>query len=543
MLCSFIRQQSRYCGVKLTAHTSQLTPYRRSVYICDSPVRFGDTIGAEDRRHVAPGLGVREDSRYETPGFPVREERDTTPKGCARMNALVNKEDLADLDRGMGDERSRQLPPPARSARPSTPPVAAKTVRRQPLDLFSPDMFVPDPGPPTTASAFPPDRQVRPVPDRRPIPFVDGPPEIDPRIHPSQISDPLTRETSDGLHEHPFSLSSDPRFLYHSVAHDRAAQAMLDAIRRRDGIVVLTGEVGVGKTILCRAVVEQLDRRTLTSLISDPFDGAEDLLKTVLVDFGVISRDDVTHGRLARASLADLSAALRDFLFSLAPLQAFAVVIVDEAQRLPVELLDEIRAVAELGGDEQLLQVMLVGRPALSATLAKPELRQLVGRVSARASLGPLASDEVAGYVTHRLGIAGMSPHVEFDDPSVARLYELSGGVPRTINLLCDRALALGQAASSGTIDEWMVDSAAEDLDLAPPASRSSLVRMAVTVAVLAMLGIIGAAAGAFVFRTDVSALISRWQAAPAPPAEPRPALARPYEPAPPSAAEQQVHP
>jgi type II secretory pathway predicted ATPase ExeA len=474
------------------------------------------------------------------------------------MNAPVNKEDprrvladdpaflsgLADLDHRMGDERSRPLPPPARSARPSTLPVAATAVGRQPLDLFSPDMFVPDPGPPTTGSALPPDQHLRPVPDRRPIPFVDGPPEIDPRIHPSQISYALTHETTSyGLHEQPFSLSSDPRFLYHSVAHDRAAQAMLDAIRRRDGIVVLTGEVGVGKTLLCRAVVEQLDRRTLTSLISDPFDGAEDLLKTVLVDFGVISRDDVTHGRLARASLADLSTALRDFLFSLAPLQAFAVVIIDEAQRLSVELLDEIRAIAELGGDEQLLQLILVGRPALSATLAKPELRQLVRRLSARASLGPLASDEVAGYVTHRLGIAGTSPRVEFDDPSVARLYELSGGVPRTINLLCDRALAVGQAASASTIDEWMVDSAAEDLDLALPASRSSMVRLAVTVAVLAMLGIIGAAAGAFVFRTDVSALISRWQAAPAAPAKPHPSLAPPYEPVPPSEAEQHVHP
>jgi general secretion pathway protein A len=289
--------------------------------------------------------------------------------------------------------------------------------------------------------------------------------------------------------------------------------------------------------------MDELDRRTLTSLIEDPFDGASELLKTVLVDFGVISRDDVAHGRLARASLADLSAALRDFLFSLAPLQAFAVVIIDEAQRLSVELLDEIRAVGELGGDGQLLQLILVGQPALSATLAKPELRQLVRRVTTRSSLGPLASDEVAGYITHRLGMAGMSPRVEFDDPSIARLYELSGGVPRTINLLCDRALAVGQAASASTIDERMVDAAAEDLDLAPPASRSSLVRVAVTVAVLAMLGVIGAAAGAFVFRTDVSALISRWQAVPAAPAEPHRSLAPPYEPVPPSEAEQQVHP
>ena len=323
--------------------------------------------------------------------------------------------------------------------------------------------------------------------------------------------------------EQPFSLSSDPRFLYHSVAHDRAAQAMLDAIRRRDGVVVLTGEPGVGKTILCRAVMEQLDRRTLTSLVADPFDSAEDLLKTVLVDFGVISRDDVAHGRLARASLAELSAVVRDFLFSLAPLQAFAVVIIDEAQRLSVELLDQIRAVGELGRNERLLQLMLVGHPALSSTLAKPELRQLLRRVSARASLGPLASDEIAGYVSHRLGLAGMGPRVEFDDPSIARLYDLSGGVPRTINLLCDRALAMGQAGYASTIDGRMVDSAAAELDLAPLASRGSLVRVAAIVAVLALLGVLGAAAGAFVFHTDLFALISRWQSTPASPAGSRP--------------------
>jgi general secretion pathway protein A len=286
--------------------------------------------------------------------------------------------------------------------------------------------------------------------------------------------------------------------------------------------------------MLCRAVLDQLDRRTLTSLVADPFDSAEDLLRTVLVDFGVISHDDVALGRLARASRADLSVALRDFLFSLAPLEAFAVVIIDEAQRLSIELLEEIRVIGDLGGDEQLLQLMLVGQPALSATLEKPELRQLVRRVSARSSLGPLAGDEVAGYVTHRLGVAGTNPRVEFDDGSIARLHELSGGVPRIINLLCDRALALGQEASASTIDEQMVDSAAEDLDLALTGSRSSLVRVAATLAVLVLLGVIGAAAGAFVFRSDVSALISRWQALPPPPPGPHPALAPPYKPAPP---------
>src|ERR1700676_463396 len=269
---------------------------------------------------------------------------------CATMNISVKEEDpkrqLAD-----NPELARGLPPAARSAQPVSLPVTATVGRRPPFDLFSPEMFVPDPGPPGTASALLHDRHLRQ--ERRAIPFVDAP-EIRPRIRPSRTSESPTDEALSGRPEQPFSLSTDPRFLYHSVAHDRAAQAMLDAIRRRDGVVVLTGELGVGKTILCRAVMEQLDRRTFTSLVADPFDGAEDLLKTILIDFGVISRDDVGHGRLARPSLAELSSVLRDFVMSLAPLQAFAVVIIDEAHRLSVELLDQIRAVGELGGDEQL---------------------------------------------------------------------------------------------------------------------------------------------------------------------------------------------
>ena len=444
--------------------------------------------------------------------------------------------DGPDVDHGTGYRRN-EPPRPARSALPPSPPVPLEPGGRPFFDLFSPEMLLPDQSPSEAGPAILPGQRLV-MHERRAIPFLDEPPEINPR--PSQTSDPLTGETFDGLHEQPFSLSADPRFLYHSVGHDRLAQAMLDAIRQRNGILVLTGEPGVGKTILCRAVMDQLDRRTLTSFLADPFDTVEDLLKTLLVDFGVISSNDVALGRQARASRADLLVALRDFLFTLAPLQAFAVVVIDEAQHLSVELLEQVRVASELGGDKQLL-LILVGRPALSATLARRELRQLIQRVSARWTLGPLASDEVAAYITHRLEVAGTRPRIEFDAPSIARLYELSGGVPRLINLLCDRAMAVGQAASASMIDERVVDSAAEDLDLAPSRSRRSLGRVAATLAVLALLCLIGAAAGAFVFRTDLSALISQWEAAPAPPAEVHPALSPPYKPAPPSEAEQQI--
>ena len=332
-------------------------------------------------------------------------------------------------------------------------------------------------------------------------------------------------DTFYGLHEPPFSLTADPRFLYHSAAHDRAAQAMLGAIRRRDGVAVLTGDHGVGKTMLCRAIMEQLDRRTLISLVADPFVTPEDLLKRVLVDFGVTSGSDVAAGRLAKASRADLQTALRDFLYSLAPLQAFAVVIIDEAQNLSVDLLKEVRVLADTGGDERLLQLMLVGKPSLLATLSKPELRPLLQRVSVRAVLGPLAGDEMTGYVAHRLQVAGASPRIEFDDLATQRLYAISRGAPRVINLVCDHALAEGSAASASRIDEGFIGRAAEALDLAPRAPATSSLRMVVTALVFALLVLVGAAAGAFVFRANVAAWLERGQARPTAPVQPQPAV------------------
>jgi type II secretory pathway predicted ATPase ExeA len=137
-------------------------------------------------------------------------------------------------------------------------------------------------------------------------------------------------ETFYGLTEKPFSPSTDPVFLYHSTAHDRTAQALLTSIGTRPGVVVITGPYGIGKTSLCRAVIEQLDRRTLTSFLVDPFLTVDDLLQTLLIDFGALSRDDLAGGR--QPSTGQLRDTLHSFLASLASLQAGAVVLVDEAQ-------------------------------------------------------------------------------------------------------------------------------------------------------------------------------------------------------------------
>ena len=309
----------------------------------------------------------------------------------------------------------------------------------------------------------------------------------------------------------PFSLSTDPKFFYHSAGHDGAAQTLLGAIGRREKFVVLTGENGLGKTTLCRAIVDQLDRRTLTSLVAEPFVSSEDLLKTVLIDFGVISRDDLARGRLVNQSRTDLMAPLRDFLISLAALQAFAVIILDDAHELPIDMLEQIRVLIDSVGDEALLQVILVGAPSLTKTLGRSELRQMNQSIAVRARLRPIAADEVFGYITHRLSVSGSSPRVEFDEPSLTRVFELSGGVPRTINVLCDRMLEVGFKKSASELNRSIVDQAAEELDLSPANGRPSIARTAATAAGFVLLVLLGALLAAFVFRSNLAALGVDW--------------------------------
>src|SRR5678816_1165841 len=157
----------------------------------------------------------------------------------------------------------------------------------------------------------------------------------------------------------------------------------------------------------CRTVLSQLDRKTFSTFVPDPFVTREDLLKMMLIGFGIASVTDVNGGRLQGASRQDLSYPLYEFLDSLVPLQAFAVLVIDEAQNLPLPLLEEVRILSDLEGREKLLQVVLVGQPELRANLKLPQMRQVDQRVSVRCELSPLALGDVAGYVRHRLNVAG----------------------------------------------------------------------------------------------------------------------------------------
>src|SRR5207245_3686604 len=275
-----------------------------------------------------------------------------------------------------------------------------------------------------------------------------------------------------GFTEKPFSLTPDPKYLYRSEAHANAFDLLQYAIRRREGFVIVTGDIGTGKTTLCRALLEQIDRTTFTALVLNPFLSEEDLLKRILQDFGVISREEVKAGRLAGVTKQELIDALYDFLLALIPLKAGAVLIIDEAQNLPLKVIEQIRILSNLETDkEKLLQIILVGQLNLGTLLRSPELRQLDQRVSIRYELKPLDEESVAAYVAHRLTIAGGSASVAFLPKALAQVHRLSGGIPRLINLICDRALLAGYSVRTNRITPDMVIHAAASLDVPPPAA------------------------------------------------------------------------
>jgi general secretion pathway protein A len=248
-----------------------------------------------------------------------------------------------------------------------------------------------------------------------------------------------------GFVQSPFTLAPDPRFLYLSPSHQDALQLLLQAINRKEGIVVLTGDIGTGKTTLCRTVLERLDMSSFTSLVLNPFLSVEELLREVLLDFGVVSREAVRSGRVAAASKHELVTTLHEFLLSLTPIGGKGVLIIDEAQHLSTDVLEELRVLSNLETNEsKLLQIVLVGQLNLLTTLGSEANRRFDQRVSLRAVLSPLTRSDVEGYIAHRLAISHGSSSVSFDGPALDHLHAASAGVPRVINLLCDRALMMG---------------------------------------------------------------------------------------------------
>lgn len=412
--------------------------------------------------------------------------------------------------------------PAAAAPTPPAPPSSPPTSRAQQPQAGSRPVFRPvrdaRERPPNAALGTTSGPSLQRRRRRRPVSSTPAAPAA--QAVPDNRATSLPYETFYGLTEKPFSQSTDPVFLYHGTAYDRTAQALLTSIGTRQGVVVITGPFGIGKTSLCRAVTEQFDRRTLTSFLVDPFLTVDDLLQTLLIDFGALSRDDLAGGR--QPTTDQLRDTLHSFLASLASLEASAVVLVDEAQNLPVSVLDELRALAAINHDRRLLHVVLVGEPDLVSMLKQEALRPLNAQVAVRSVLGPLLADEVGGYVTHRVGVVGDGASVEFSEAALARIHELTGGVPRVVNLLCDRAMSRGYEASAGVIDVPHIDSAATDLDLSVPVVETPRRRRMVEALAFALLMLVGAGAALWVFRDDVRRTVVQWEGLPPTPSAPR---------------------
>jgi len=270
-----------------------------------------------------------------------------------------------------------------------------------------------------------------------------------------------------GFREKPFSLTPDPRYFYRSQCHANALELVQHASRSSHGLTVVTGTSGTGKTTTCRTILESLDRKTFTSLVLNPYVSEEDLLRLILQDFGVISREEIRRGLLTGAQAGDLLRTLEEFLRSLTLLGARALLIIDEAQKLPVHVLEQVKRLSRLA-EKAPLQVVLVGQLCLTDSLRAPDLRPLDQRVTIRYRLRPLTVDETASYVLHRLTVAGGESSVVFTPKSLQRVHRATGGNPRLINLVCDRALLAAFSVQETRIEPAIVDRAADGLRLEP---------------------------------------------------------------------------
>jgi general secretion pathway protein A len=317
---------------------------------------------------------------------------------------------------------------------------------------------------------------------------------------------PASYEAYYGLAEPPFSLSPTVRFAFRSGSYATALDQVRRALERREGFIVITGEVGTGKSMLCRAAMEDSGPNTFVSLILDPCVTAEELLAQVLSDFGVLDRDARSPRRVAPAPLHQLIVVLQRFLTSLAPLGGRAVVIIDEAQHLHPVLLEQLRLWSNLDGDgPPLLQVVMSGQPELDVLLGRPEMRQVRQRVARRCELTGLEKDEVAEYIDHRLTVArgpdtrqepgpagvltqGDFWRVRFSTSAIRTVAALSQGVPRVVNLLADRALEVGCERQARTIDARIVREAARRLNLQPAGIPRWQMQVAAAAAVILLL-------------------------------------------------------
>ena len=253
-----------------------------------------------------------------------------------------------------------------------------------------------------------------------------------------------------GLRENPFNVTSDPSFLYLSKSHKEALSHLLYGIKERKGFLEITGEVGAGKTTLCKALLRRLDSNTKTAFILNSNLSDMQLLESIVEDFGL---------EPSRRTRLSLMRALNNFLLQELKEKANVVLILDEAQNLKLSTLESVRLLSNLETDkEKLFQIVLVGQPELRRKLASPELLQLKQRIGVRFHISPLEKDEIEKYISHRLSVAGCSGDLRFTEEAVEKIFEYSKGVPRLINILCDKALLSGFVLETKIIERDLVE-------------------------------------------------------------------------------------
>jgi general secretion pathway protein A len=261
-----------------------------------------------------------------------------------------------------------------------------------------------------------------------------------------------------GLKQAPFSIAPDPRYLFMSERHREALAHLLYGVQGGGGFVLLTGEIGAGKTTVCRCFLEQIPRHCNVAYIFNPKLTALELLQSICHEFGIA----VPAPAVGVASVKDHVDALNTFLLRTHSVGQNNVLIIDEAQNLSAEVLEQLRLLTNLETSERkLLQIVLIGQPELRGMVARPELEQLGQRVIARYHLDALSERETVQYVAHRLSVAGLRSVLPFDGPALRRIHQVARGVPRRINLLCDRALLGAYSRGKQRVDKDIIDQAA----------------------------------------------------------------------------------
>lgn len=261
-----------------------------------------------------------------------------------------------------------------------------------------------------------------------------------------------------GLKEAPFSITPDPHYFYISEGHREALAHLMYGINSDGGFVLLTGEVGTGKTTVCRCLIEQMPEDCEVAFILNPKLSSIELLAAICDEF----RISYPKGN---ETIKDLVAEIYEFLIHIHETNRKAILIIEEAQNLSVEVLEQIRLLTNLETNQRkLLQIIMLGQPELKKTLAKPELRQLSQRITARYHLGPLSKHEIAAYVNHRLSVAGLIRGELFPPSTMKMLFGLTGGVPRLINVICDRALLGAYTQGKNSVDKETLVTASKEV-------------------------------------------------------------------------------